>query len=99
VAAANKAWDAVHWDDILNRILGHQEGNTMKRTSLILVFAATMLGACAHPLEQVVDGRHQARIDAANANQPLVHGAADGLGTYIAHDHEAEMQQVRAVNP
>ena len=71
----------------------------MKLATVSLVFAAVMLSGCAHTLEQVVDGRHQARIDAANANQPLVHGAADGLGTYIAHDHDIEMQQARAANP
>jgi hypothetical protein len=61
----------------------------------IVVLAAVSLGACAHPLEQVVDVRHQARIEAANADRPLVSGAADGLGRYIAADRDAEMTRGR----
>jgi hypothetical protein len=47
-----------------------------------------LLAACAHPLEQIVDAKHQARVDAANAHRPLTSGAADGLGTYALQDHE-----------
>ena len=54
------------------------------KTYIAVLLTGTLLGACAHPLEQVVDQHHQARIDAANANRPLARGAADGLGAYIA---------------
>ncbi len=64
----------------------------MKLATMGLVMGAMMMGACAHPLEREVDVRHQARIEAANANKPLAGGAADGLGTYIARDHEADRQ-------
>jgi hypothetical protein len=56
----------------------------MKLTYAAVLLAGFLVSACAHPLEQIVDERHQARIDAANANRPLARGAADGLGTYIA---------------
>ena len=59
----------------------------MKLTYAAVVLAGLLVSACAHPLEQVVDAHHQARIDAANANRPLARGAADGLGTYIAQSH------------
>ena len=56
--------------------------------------------SCAHPLERVADERHQARMEAAYANQPLGYGAADGLGTYYARDREASLQVQHAVaNP
>jgi len=54
------------------------------KTYAAVVLAGFLVSACAHPLEQVVDAHHQARIDAANANRPLARGAADGLGSYIA---------------
>ena len=96
---ANNTREDVRFDDTVNTILDLQEGIAMKVTCISLVFAALALTACAHPLEGVVDVRHRARIDAANANRPLVNGAADGLGTYIARDHELEMQQAHAVDP
>jgi hypothetical protein len=70
----------------------------MKLGHGIVILAALSVGACASPLEQVVDGRHQARIEAANANRPLANGAADGLGRYIAADHDAEISRVRVGN-
>jgi hypothetical protein len=71
----------------------------MKSLIAIATLTALLGASCAHPLERVVDERHQARIEAAIANQPLGRGAADGLGTYIARSREAEDQQVRAPNP
>ena len=71
---------------------------------LLLIVTATvtaLVGAsCAHPLERVADARHQARIEAANANQPLGRGASDGLGTYIARSRETEVKvQTATANP
>ena len=70
----------------------------MKPICIVVLFlAALTLASCAHPLEQLVDAHHQARIDAANANLPLARGASDGLGAYIAQSHDAALQ-IRA-NP
>jgi hypothetical protein len=53
--------------------------------------AATLLcgiltvASCANSsLEQIVDAKHAARIDKANENRPLTHGAADGIGFSVA---------------
>jgi hypothetical protein len=63
----------------------------MKNLLLVLIIAIpAFTSACATSLEKIVDANHRARIDAANANQSLARGAADGLGTYIAQSHEAE---------
>jgi len=62
----------------------------MKLTYAAAVLAGLFLNACAHPLEQIVDEHHRARIDAANANRPLARGAADGLGSYIAQSPAEE---------
>ena len=48
------------------------------------LLAAGLLAGCAGSLEQIVEARHQARIDAANASRPLTHGATDGLGASLA---------------
>jgi hypothetical protein len=56
----------------------------MRLTYAAVMLAGFVISGCAHPLEQVVDEHHQARMDAANANRPLARGAADGLGAYIA---------------
>ncbi len=52
----------------------------MIRYLLILGFATLTCASCAHPLESIAEQRHQERIDASNANQPLTNGAGDGLG-------------------
>lgn len=62
----------------------------MKNPLAAALLITPLLAACAHPLEQVVDAKHQARVDAANAHRPLTSGAADGLGTYALKNHEAE---------
>ena len=49
-----------------------------------VIAGALMCASCANSLEQIVEDHHQARIDAANANRPLTHGANDGLGSAIA---------------
>jgi hypothetical protein len=51
---------------------------------IFLLALPLTLGACAHPLEHIADASRQSRIDAANANRSLTHGASDGLGSYIA---------------
>jgi hypothetical protein len=51
----------------------------------VLVASSLSLFSCASaPLEQIMEARQQARIDAANANRPITRGAADGLGSIIA---------------
>ena len=73
----------------------------MKALVIVAATVTALLGAsCVHPLERVADARHQARIEAANANKPLTDGAADGLGTYIVRSREAEMRgPTAAANP
>jgi hypothetical protein len=67
---------------------------------MVLVTGMALLGAsCAHPLERVVDARHEARIEASNANRTLGNGAADGLGRYIAQSREGEAKERAAGNP
>ena len=69
----------------------------MKILSVILLAALPVLEAgCAHPLEQIVDANHQARIDAANARQPLARGASDGLGTYIAATRDGQTSDIKS---
>ena len=42
--------------------------DVMKYLTLVFLLAvAVLLAGCAHPLEEIVDANHQARIDAANA--------------------------------
>jgi hypothetical protein len=41
------------------------------------------LTGCSASLEELVEQRHQARIEAANANLPVARGATDGTGAYI----------------
>jgi hypothetical protein len=55
---------------------------------ICLLALPLLLGACVHPLEQIVDANRQARIEAANANRSLTRGASDGLGTYIAKSQD-----------
>ena len=62
----------------------------INRFRTILLAAPVFLVACAHPLERIVDTNHQARIDAANANQSLARGASDGLGSYIAQSRASD---------
>lgn len=50
----------------------------------ILLLCSTLFTSCATPLEQIVEEHHQQRIDRSIANQPVTHGAADGMGSYIA---------------
>jgi hypothetical protein len=70
----------------------------MKPGNGLVVLAALSMAACTQSLEQVVDSRHQARIEAANANQPLVRGAADGLGRRMTVDYDADKAQAAAGN-
>jgi hypothetical protein len=58
----------------------------MKRLSLLLALSllSSLTGCATSSLEQIVESRHQARIDAANANRPLTQGAGDGLGASFA---------------
>ena len=56
----------------------------MSSRILLLGFLPFFLASCAHPLETIAEQRHQDRIDASNANQPLTHGAGDGLGKSFA---------------
>jgi hypothetical protein len=53
-----------------------------------MALAGFLVSGCATSLEQIVDEHHQARIDASNANRPVVRGAADGLGRYIAQSQD-----------
>ena len=68
----------------------------MKSCLVPMVLAALLVGGCAHPLEQVVEENHRARIDAANADQPIGRGAADGLGSYIAHSSDVATGEIKA---
>ena len=56
----------------------------MIRRFILLGLTTLSVAACAHPLETIADQRHKERIDASNANQPLTHGAGDGLGKSFA---------------
>ena len=69
----------------------------MKACSLVLLLGLPFFSvACAHSLEQIVDAKHQARIDAANAHQPIARGAADGLGAnYVAQNQDAQTQATK----
>jgi hypothetical protein len=60
------------------------EDSVMIRQLLLLGFVSLSMAACAHPLESVAEQRHQERIEASNANQPLTNGAGDGLGKSFA---------------
>jgi hypothetical protein len=53
---------------------------------LLPALAACLLltGCATSSLEQIVESRHQARIDAVNANRSLTQGAGDGLGASFA---------------
>ena len=69
----------------------------MKNLSVVLLLGfPVLLAGCAHPLEQIVDANHQARIDAANAHQPLARGASDGLGTYIAQSQDGQSVELKS---
>ena len=61
-----------------------QRGSVMIRQLLILGFFVASMAACAHPLESIAEQRHQERIEASNANQPVSKGAGDGLGKSFA---------------
>ena len=56
------------------------EESVMIRQLLLLGFFSLSMAACAHPLESIAEQRHQERIEASNANQPVSRGAGDGLG-------------------
>jgi len=50
------------------------------------------LASCASSsLEQIVDAKHAARIDKANENRPITHGAADGVGFTVAETEPAKL--------
>lgn len=60
---------------------------TLARTisaATTLVISTCILASCAGSLEQIVESRHQLRIEQANANRPITHGASDGFGAAIA---------------
>jgi myo-inositol-hexaphosphate 3-phosphohydrolase len=59
---------------------------TMTRPTRLaaLLLCSLLFTSCATSLEQIVEQRHQKRIDDTIANQPVTHGAADGMGSYIA---------------
>ena len=59
----------------------------MKSLALILTcaLATAFTASCAQSLEQIVEQHHQARLDASMNNQPLRHGAGDGIGARNAH--------------
>jgi hypothetical protein len=80
-----------------DKIIAPYERTAMKLGLMLVVTVTALVGAsCAHPLETVVDARHQARIEAANANKPLGSGAADGLGRYIARSRETDLKEQTA---
>ena len=61
------------------------EESVMIRQLLILGVLSLSMAACAHPLESIAEQRHQERIEASNANQPVTKGAGDGLGKSFAN--------------
>ena len=65
----------------------------MKFTMIVATVCGFLLASCANSLEKIADESHRQRIDAANANQSLSSGAADGLGSYIAQSREADNTQ------
>jgi hypothetical protein len=83
-----------------DKIMAPYERTAMKMAMLSVVLMALVGAGCAHPLERVADENHQARMQAAYANQPLGYGAADGLGTYYARSREASLRAEHAMaNP
>ncbi len=63
----------------------------MKLSLGAMMFCGLLTASCTQSLEQIVEERHQQRINAANANSTLGRGAADGLGSYIAQSRTEEM--------
>jgi hypothetical protein len=61
----------------------------MIRQLLLLGLLSLSMAACAHPLESIALQRHQERIDASNADQPLTSGAGDGLGKAYANSQSS----------
>ena len=54
----------------------------MKLPALALLSVVALATAsCAHSLEQIVEARHEARLQATLDKQPLRHGAGDGIGS------------------
>ncbi len=83
-----------------DKIIAPNVRTTMKALLMTATLTALLGVGCAHPLERVADEHHQARMEAAYANQPLGYGAADGLGTYYARSREATLQAEHAMaNP
>jgi hypothetical protein len=56
--------------------------------SLLLALALAGFAGCAHPLEQIVEERHQQRVGQAWAGKPITFGAGDGIGAYSAQSGE-----------
>jgi hypothetical protein len=48
-----------------------------------MIWAATGAG-CAGTLENIVETRHQARIEEANSNKRVMQGGSDGIGAAFA---------------
>jgi len=58
----------------------------MKLLALAMLLVIPLATAsCAHTLEQIVEEHHEARVNASMSNQPLRHGAGDGIGSRNAH--------------
>jgi len=75
------------------------EDSAMIRQLLLLSVVSLSMAACAHPLESVALQRHQERIDASNANQPITNGAGDGLGKSYATSYLTESVKTAMQNP
>jgi hypothetical protein len=59
--------------------------------SLLLALTLGTFAGCAHPLERIVEEKHQQRMDEAWAGKPVTFGGGDGIGASAARAGEARL--------